>query len=94
MLFAIHCLDKPDHQAVRAANRDAHLAYLGTLGDRVLAAGPTMTDDGAAMTGSLLIIDFDDRAAADRFVADDPYTKAELFERVDISRWRRVLPKD
>ena len=94
MLFVINCLDKPDHQAVRAANRDAHLAYLAPLGDRVLAAGPTLTDDGAAMTGSLLIIDFEDRAAAERFVADDPYAKAGLFERVDVSRWRRVLPKD
>ena len=94
MLFVIHCLDKPDHQAVRAANRDAHLAYLAPLGDRVLAAGPTLTDDGTAMTGSLLIIDFEDRTAAERFVADDPYAKAGLFERVDVSRWRRVLPKD
>lgn len=93
MLFAFHCTDKPEAVGVRAANRDAHLAFLAELGERIVAAGPFLSDDGAAMTGSLLIIDCEDKAAAEALAASDPYAKAGLFARVDIRPWRKVLPK-
>jgi hypothetical protein len=46
------------------------------------------------MTGSLLIIDFADRKAAEDFAANDPYNKAGLFESVIIRRWKKVIPAD
>jgi hypothetical protein len=46
------------------------------------------------MIGSLLILDFPDRLLAERFAANDPYAKAELFENVTIRRWKKVLPKE
>lgn len=93
MLFMFHCTDKADAVGVRAANRDAHLAYLAGHEDRIFAAGPLLSDDGAAMVGSLLIVDFEDRAAAAAFAENDPYAKAGLFETVAIRPWRRVFPK-
>ncbi len=93
MLFIVHCIDKPGHEPVRMANRAAHIAYLETLGEQLVAGGPTQTDDGEHMTGSLLILDLPDRAAVDRFCANDPYARAGLFERVEICRWKRVFPK-
>ena len=36
----------------------------------------------------------DNRAAAEAFVADDPYAKAGLFESVTIRPWRKVYPAD
>lgn len=92
MLYVVHCVDKPNHQQLRADTRDAHLAYLKKFQDQMLAAGPTLSDDGAAPTGSLLIIDFPDRGAAEAFARDDPYAKAGLFERVEIKPWKKVLP--
>jgi uncharacterized protein YciI len=94
MLYMIHCVDKPGHQDLRAANRPAHVAYLKSFGDKLVAAGPTETDDGAAMTGSLIILDCDKRADAEAFCRNDPYAKAGLFERVEVSRWKRVLPAE
>ncbi len=93
MLYMILCQDKAGASEIRAANRSAHLAYLDTLGDKVFCAGPMLTDDGAGMVGSLLIIDFEDKAAAERFAEADPYAKAGLFQSVTIRPWRRVLPK-
>ena len=93
MLFFIHCIDKPGSGEIRSANRAAHLEYLENLGERIFCAGPTLSDDGSAMTGSLLVIEFEDRAAAERFCAGDPYAKAGLFESVTIRPWRRVLPR-
>ena len=94
MLFIIDCLDKTGHENVRKDNRQAHLDYVKSFNDQVIAAGPILSDDGERMIGSLLIIDFPDRLLAERFAANDPYAKAELFENVTIRRWKKVLSKE
>lgn len=94
MYFFIFCNDKPDHQAVRMANREAHLAYLEGFRDRVVAVGPTLTDDGDGMNGSVLLMDFPDRAAVDAFLAGDPYGQAGLFDTVTVRPWKKVIPGD
>ena len=93
MLYAIRCLDKPNHQQVRLDNRPAHGAYLKANEPRVVLAGPLLSDDGQAMIGSLLVLDFDNRAEVDRFLADDPYAKAGLFESVVVTPFRKFLPQ-
>jgi hypothetical protein len=93
MQFMIHCLDKPGHGEVRLANRAAHLAHLDRHGANLITAGPLLSDDGQTMIGSLLLMEFADRAAADRFCAEDPYGKAGLFGSVTVTPWRKVLPK-
>jgi hypothetical protein len=92
MLFVFHCLDKRDHAAVRAENRQAHLDYLKGYTDRIFAVGPLLSEDTAQMVGSLLILDFETLADAQRFAAGDPYAKADLFDTVSIRPWRKVLP--
>jgi uncharacterized protein YciI len=93
MHFVFHCTDKPDSAALRAATRPAHLAHLERHADAILAGGPLLGEDGTSAVGSLLIVDFPDRAAAERFAADDPYAKAGLFAVVTITPWRQVYPK-
>ena len=39
MLYHILCKDKPGHLQTRLDNRDAHLAVVNALGDRLFAAG-------------------------------------------------------
>lgn len=89
MLFALMCDDKPGGIEIRKANRADHLAYLKETGV-VVQAGPFLDADGA-MTGSLVVIDVADRAAAEAWVAGDPYGKAGLFARVTIRPWHRVI---
>jgi uncharacterized protein len=91
MLFHIQCVDRTDAGTVRPDTRPAHLAYLESFKDRILAAGPTLSPDGKP-TGSVFLIDFEDEAAAQRFCAGDPYAKAGLFAATRIERWRQVLP--
>lgn len=93
MHFVIHCVDKPDQGEVRAANRAAHLDHLAVHAGKILAAGPLQNDDGSAMIGSLLIMDFNDRAAAEQFCEDDPYARAGLFQSVTVTPWKQVYPK-
>jgi uncharacterized protein len=93
MLFVFFCTDKPDHAEVRATNRQAHLDYLGDFVDQVVLAGPTLGDNGASMTGSVLVLDFATRAEADAFAANDPYNKAGLFDSVVVRPFKKVLPE-
>jgi hypothetical protein len=93
MQFMIYGLDKPSHGEVRAANRNAHLAYLEGFTKSILIAGPLLGEDGATMIGSLLLMEFPDRKAAEAFSSGDPYRKANLFQNVTITPWRKTLPK-
>lgn len=92
MLFAIVCTDKPGRQQVRLDNRPAHVEYLKAQGPRLVLAGPTTTEDGQSMTGSLIVVDADDYAAAEAFARSDPYAQAGLFDSVSIRPWKKVLP--
>lgn len=93
MLFALYCVDKANAAAIRQENRPTHLEHLKAHLDHIRFAGPLTSDDGSAMQGSLLLMDFPDRAAAERFAADDPYAKAGLFAEVRITAVKQVLPK-
>ena len=93
MHFVIHCTDKPDSAAVRAANRPDHLVHLERHAGSIVAGGPLLGEDGASPVGSLLVMEFADRAAAERFAAEDPYAKAGLFAVVTITPWRQTYPK-
>ena len=87
-LFALICTDKADHEPLRKANRDAHLAYLNDTGC-VQVADPFL--DNGTMTGSLLVIDVPDRMAAENWAAADPYALAGLFAKVRIEEWKKVI---
>ena len=78
MLYHILCKDKPGHLQTRLDNRDAHLAVVKALGDRLFAAGPLLNDQDE-MVGSVLIIDFHSDDAAAAFCAADPYAQAGYF---------------
>jgi uncharacterized protein YciI len=91
VLFVIHGIDKPGHAAVRAEARQRHLDHVKAHTDHVVVGGPTVDEADEQMTGSVLVVDFPDLAAAQAFVAADPYTEVGLFETVTVSRWRQSL---
>lgn len=89
MIFALICTDKPGALQTRLDNREAHLAYLKDTG-AVVQAGPFLNAEGE-MSGTLLILDLPDRAAAAGWAANDPYAKAGLFADVRIEQWKKVI---
>ena len=50
-----------------------------------------MLDDDGAMCGSLIVVQTENRAAAEAFAAGDPYALAGLFESVVITAMKPVL---
>ncbi|WP_298677436.1 YciI family protein [uncultured Lentibacter sp.] len=89
MYIALICTDKANALETRKSNRDAHLAYIAETGV-VAMAGPLL-NDAAEMAGSLVILDVEDKAAAESWAANDPYAKAGLFSDVRIQPWKKVI---
>lgn len=90
MPYMIKTTDKPDSLALRTATRAEHLLYLDRFTGQILAAGALLDDDGSGSHGGLIIFDVDDRASAEQFINGDPFTKAGLFQSIEISRWRKA----
>lgn len=88
MLFVLLCTDKPNSAALRSELRPKHLSYLEGHREEVKLAGPFLTADGQTPTGSMLVIDAVDAAAAKAFADKDPYAQGGLFASVEIKPWR------
>jgi uncharacterized protein len=87
MLFALICTDKADGLPIRKANRPEHLAYLESLGDTLVFAGPFTQEDGQTMNGSLIVVEAPSLDAARAIADGDPFAKAGLFAAVEIRPW-------
>jgi len=79
---------KPDGGVeARAAALDPHLIYLRASRDQIRFAGPLLADDGERPRGALTLLDAPDRAAAEAWLAEEPYNKAGAFGEVTFTRW-------
>jgi uncharacterized protein YciI len=99
MWYAITGIDERDSLARRTAARPAHIERLQQLAaeGRLLLAGPfpavDAEDPGAAgFTGSLIVAEFADLAAARRWADADPYVAAGVYREVRVQPFRKVLP--
>ena len=90
MPYLIETFDKTGHQQLRRDMRDEHLRFLEANKALLLACGAKLADDGSDLGGGLYVVDLDTRAEAERFIADDPFSRVQLFERVTITRWRKA----
>lgn len=93
MIFMIRLLDKPQAADLRDRVRPEHKAYLAKAADRLAFGGPLVADDGKTMVGSLLAIDFDDREAAQAWLADEPFTRAGLYASTEVLAFVNLWPQ-
>ncbi|MGM4982648.1 MULTISPECIES: YciI-like protein [Rhizobium] len=92
MLFAFVCKDKPGHLNVRMETRPAHVEHLNKLNAEgtLKIAGPFLDADGKP-NGSLVVVSAETIEAAKAIADADPYTKAGLFESVEIKPFNWVF---
>lgn len=88
-LCVLYCRDKAGALEIRKANRDAHLAYLEEKGHMVVSAGPLLDTAGNMCASVIILVGTAQDGRA--FAAEDPYAAADLFEKVDVWRWRRII---
>ena len=93
MDFLVIAMDGTDDGALdrRMGARDKHIAGIKTLMDQghFIAGGAILDDDGK-MIGSTVILDFLDRESVELCIADDPYTKGNVWQDITIHPFRAV----
>lgn len=90
MPYIIETWDKDNHMPVRMEHRNAHLDYLEANRHLLLACGAKLHDDGTDIGGGIYIVAVETRKEAEEFIAADPFSKAALFKKVLITRWRKA----
>jgi len=95
MQFAVTAYDHPgaDTLALRMQHREAHLAGLvkSIEAGNFLSGGALLDTDGKMM-GSSLHVEFDDRAALDTWIANDPFSQANVWGKIEIQEVRLFSP--
>lgn len=92
MEFVLYCLDKPDNAEARRRARAPHLRFIMGRPEIFRYGGPLLGPDGQTR-GSLIVLDLPDRAALDRYLAEDPYFTSGLFASVTVWPSRQVIPE-
>lgn len=99
MLYVIIARDHPESLPARREARPAHLQRLQALQaqGRLLLAGPhpaiDAADPGAAgFTGSLVVAEFTDLAAARDWADQDPFVVAGVYQQIEVKPFVKVLP--
>jgi len=99
MYYAIISEDIANSGKKRAAARPEHLSRLNALKEqgRLLIAGPHPAIDSpdpgsAGFTGSLVVAEFEDIAAANAWADADPYVAAGVYAQVTVKPFKLVLP--
>jgi uncharacterized protein len=91
MEFFCYHRDRPGSMALRSEVREAHWSYMDRFAEELIGRGPTLSDDGAAATGSVHIVELADSAAARAFAFDEPNYQAGVYRDVLLRRWRNEL---
>ena len=88
--YIITCLDKKNSLKKRLANRDLHLKYLKSLKNKLILADPILNKNNKPK-GSVLILKFQNKFELNNFLKNDPYSKVDLFETVNVEIFKRVF---
>ncbi len=94
MQFVVIAHDGTDAEAPgrRQSAREAHLEGARRLKDTgAIVTGGALLDEAGAMTGSVVIADFESRAALDAWLASDPYVTGDVWRRIEVHPFRVAL---
>lgn len=90
MQFVIKALDGEGLLEKRMEVRPRHLENMGKVNGKVICAGGLLDDEGK-MKGSVMVMDFADKAALDAYLASEPYILEHVWEKVEVERINVVL---
>jgi uncharacterized protein YciI len=98
MYYAIISEDVTDSLSKRLSAREKHLARLSELADqnRLLLAGPhpaidSVNPSDAGFSGSLVVAEFENLAAAQYWADMDPYALAGVYKKVTVKPFKKVF---
>ena len=99
MWYSIYSKDREGSLQARLDARPAHVARLESLlaEGRLLLAGPRPAIDAedpgpAGFQGSLVVAGFESLEDAHAWAEADPYVEAGVYDSVEVSPFKRVMP--
>lgn len=91
--FIVIAKDKNNFQEIRLNNREKHLEYITNITSvNIKIAGPLLGDN-KNMKGSMLVIEANNIEEINKFLENDPYNKAGLFQSIEIEEYLLVIGK-
>ncbi len=93
MSWLVSATYRPGGAQARLAIRDRHLEYLLARAAQLRFGGALLDDgDPPTVTGMFVAIEAGSRDDVQRFVDDEPYRRAGLFDTVTIVRLQQFVP--
>ena len=90
MQFIVKAYDGPNMLEKRMEVRPRHLEGMTRLGEHIICAGGLLDENGK-MKGSALVLEFDDRAELDAYLAAEPYVLEHVWDKIEVEPINVVL---
>ncbi len=90
MQFIVKAYDGEGMLEKRMAVRPRHLEGMRKLGKQIICAGGLLDGEGR-MKGSVLVMEFENRAALDAYLASEPYVTEGIWENIEAEPMNVVL---
>ena len=90
MTYLITCHDKADSLDLRLSTREKHLNYLNNFKEQIMIAGPIL-DENKNPIGTVLVLNYDKLEQVNDFLKKDPYNQVNLFKKISILEFKKVL---
>ena len=90
MQFIVTAYDGENMLEKRMAVRPRHLEGMAKLGRHIVCAGGLLDNEGKPK-GSVLVLDFEDRAALDDYLKNEPYVAEQVWEKIDVEPLNVVI---
>jgi uncharacterized protein YciI len=89
MIFVLHCRVLPGQVPRLPQFRAQHGAHAASSPIKILAAGPTLPDEGGDPIGGVYVFEAESPAVAEAFYAGDPYVREGIWTRTLLERFDR-----
>ena len=90
MQFLIRAYDGEGKLDKRMEVRPRHLEGMKKLNAHIISAGGLLDDEGK-MKGSVLVLEFPDRAALDEYLNNEPYVVEGVWEKIVVENMNVVI---
>ena len=90
MQFIVTAHDGANMLEKRMAVRPRHLEGMAKLGKHIVCAGGLLDGEGKPK-GSVLVLDFEDRATLEDYLRNEPYVIEQVWEKIDVEPLNVVI---
>ena len=90
MQFIITAYDGESALSKRLEVRPRHLEGMAKLSPHIICAGGILNDEGRPK-GSVLVMEFTNRAELDAYLAAEPYVVEKVWEKIEVEPMNVVI---